>query len=145
MNITGPREHGFGDAMGRFWIPASQHPVNQTRSYARFGYYDPIKERPNYHLLIGHKVEKLILSQGMSVQGVVFHERDHPGENFTVKVTRETILAAGAVHTPQILQLSGIGPKAVLKAAGVEVRMDLPGVGQNFQDHPQAKVLCNCE
>lgn len=53
-----------------------------------------------------------------------------------VKVKKEVILAAGAVHTPQILQLSGIGDKELLQRLGLSVLIDLPGVGQNYQDHP---------
>ncbi|KAG9708790.1 choline dehydrogenase-like protein, partial [Aureobasidium melanogenum] len=53
------------------------------------------------------------------------------------------ILAAGAIHTPQILQLSGVGPASVLKEAGVKVKVDLPGVGNNFQDHPAAYLMWN--
>ncbi|KAH7132328.1 glucose-methanol-choline oxidoreductase [Dendryphion nanum] len=142
LNITSPKEHALGDAVGRFYVPTSQNPINQTRSYARYAYYDPIKDRPNFHLLIGHKVEKLLLSDNGEIEGILFSERNNPQEKFTVKASKETILAAGAVHTPQILELSGIGPKAVLEAAGIEVKVDLPGVGQNFQDHPQPKVVC---
>lgn len=57
-------------------------------------------------------------------------------ETYTVKARKEVIIAAGTIHTPQILQASGVGPKAVLDAANVTVVVDLPGVGQNFQDHP---------
>lgn len=144
LNITGPKEHAFGDAVGRFWVPASQDPVNQTRSYARYGYYDPIKDRPNYHLLIGHKAEKILLSSDLTTEGVVIYDRDHPDDKFTVKATKEYILAAGAAHTPQLLEVSGVGQKAVLEAAGIETKVDLPGVGENFQDHPQARLVCNC-
>jgi len=144
LNITGPKEHAFGDAIGRFWVPTSEDPVNRTRSYARYGYYDPIKDRKNYHLLIGHKAEKLVFSDGTTIKGAVIHQRDHPNNKFVVKATKETILAAGAVHTPQILELSGIGPKKVLEAAGIEVKLDLPGVGENLQDHPQAWLNCDC-
>lgn len=49
---------------------------------------------------------------------------------------KEVILAAGAVHTTQILQLSGIGPAALLEPLGIDIIADLPGVGANFQDHP---------
>lgn len=145
LNITGPKEHAFGDAIGRFWIPQSQHPINQTRSYARYGYYDPIASRPNYHLLVGHKAEKITLSSDNKVKGVVIYQRDHPQERYTVKAQKETILAAGGVHTPQILELSGIGSKTVLRASEIEQKVDLPGVGQNFQDHPQPKLICNCD
>lgn len=57
-------------------------------------------------------------------------------ESYEVEVNEEVVLSAGAIHTPQVLQLSGIGPAKVLEAAGVDLRVDLPGVGANFQDHP---------
>lgn len=59
------------------------------------------------------------------------------GDNvtFTATARLEVILSAGAVHTPQILQLSGIGPRDLLESAGIDVLVDLPGVGYNFQDH----------
>ncbi len=58
-------------------------------------------------------------------------------DNTTAIVTAnlEVILSSGAIHTPQILQRSGIGPRDLLEKAGVDVILDLPGVGQNFQDH----------
>ena len=142
LNITRQKEHALGDAVGNFFVPTSQNPINQTRSYARYAYYDPIKDRPNFHLLIGHKVEKLLLSPDKQVAGIVFSERHNPAEKFTVKASKETIISAGAVHTPQILELSGIGSRSVLEAAGIDVQVELPGVGNNFQDHPQARVLC---
>lgn len=144
MGIPLPREHALGDAVGRFWVPSSEHPINRTRSYARYAYYDPIASRPNYHLLIGHKVEKLILSSTNEVEAVIFYQRDHPEEKMTVKATKEVVLAAGAVHSPQILQLSGVGPKNVLETANIDVKVDAPGVGNNFQDHPQVYITCNC-
>lgn len=144
MGVPLPREHALGDAVGRFWAPSSEHPVNRTRSYARYAYYDPIASRPNYHLLVGHKAEKLILSSENEVEAVVFYQRDKPDDKKTVKARKEVVLAAGAVHSPQVLQLSGIGPKAVLEAANINVKVDAPGVGNNFQDHPQVYLTCNC-
>jgi choline dehydrogenase-like flavoprotein len=58
---------------------------------------------------------------------------------------REVILAAGAIISPALLQVSGIGPVDLLNELGVPVKVDLPGVGQNFQDHPMVGVFYNCE
>lgn len=145
MGIPLVNEHAFGNAVGRFWCPPSEHPINRTRSYSRYGYYDPAASRPNYHLLVGHKAEKLVLSSRLAAEGAVIYERFHPDNKTTVKARQEIVLAAGAVHTPQILQLSGIGPKSVLEAAKIDVKLDHPGVGNNFMDHPQASLHCECK
>lgn len=62
-----------------------------------------------------------------------------------MKTTKEIILAAGSAHTPQVLQLSGVGPKSLLDNLGISVVVDLPGVGQNFQDQPTLYASYNCE
>lgn len=62
-----------------------------------------------------------------------------------MNATVEVVVAAGAVHTPQLLQLSGIGPKEMLRELGIEVISDLPGVGSNFQDHPSLVVPYSCK
>lgn len=58
---------------------------------------------------------------------------------------REVILAAGAIISPALLQVSGIGPAALLRELNVSVRVDLPGVGQNLQDHAMVGAFYNCE
>lgn len=63
----------------------------------------------------------------------------------TVRACFEIILAAGAVHSPQVLQLSGIGPKNLLSGLGIETLVDLPGVGYNFQDQPSMFMSFNCK
>jgi choline dehydrogenase len=62
-----------------------------------------------------------------------------------VTAREEAVLAAGAVHTPQILQLSGVGDAAYLTKINIKVGIDLPGVGQNLQDHLVLKVNYNCK
>jgi choline dehydrogenase-like flavoprotein len=63
----------------------------------------------------------------------------------TVSAGYEIIVAAGAVHSPQILQLSGIGPRKLLSGLGIEVLVDLPGVGYNFHDQPSMFMSFNCQ
>lgn len=62
----------------------------------------------------------------------------------TVSASKEIILAAGTVHSPQILQLSGIGPKGLLESHNIDTLVDLPGVGYNFHDQPSMFMSVNC-
>ncbi|KAF2162383.1 GMC oxidoreductase [Zasmidium cellare ATCC 36951] len=122
--IEFPREGSDGSGVGVFWVASSQDPATQTRSDARTAYYDPVRQRTNLHLLTGTKVETILF-------------RDK------VAIGKEVILAAGAIFSPNILHLSGIGPREMLREAGIEVVSDLPGVGLNFQDHPTAYLSWN--
>ena len=115
------------------------NPENVNRSYARTGHYNDLN-RPNYDLITNSKVTKVNLEDGVAT-GVLFqHTENNVTSDYNVKADREVIVSAGAVHSPQILQLSGIGPKKVLESAGIDTVLDLPGVGQNFQDHPTLSV-----
>ncbi|KAF2802690.1 choline dehydrogenase [Mytilinidion resinicola] len=131
-----PKEGSVGDAVGAFWTPSTLDAKSSTRSHARTAYYDPVANRSNLHLITGQQANQ-ILFKNLAATGVTFVSRAN-GSVSTVSARKEVILAAGAIHTPQLLQLSGIGPKAVLKAAGVKVKKDLAAVGANFQDHPAA-------
>lgn len=90
-----------------------------------------VLKQPNITLLTGAEVQRLEMD-GSRVTGVTFA---HQGETRTVGANERTILSAGAINSPKILMQSGIGPGAHLREHGIEVRHDLPGVGQNFQDH----------
>ena len=92
-------------------------------------------KRPNLTVVTGALVKKLRL-EGRRVLGVEFEQG---GEAFFAGARRETILAAGAIGSPQILQLSGIGPGALLQKHGIPVAHELP-VGENLQDHLQLRM-----
>lgn len=127
-------DSGAGRA-GVYWYPTFMDPKLVKRSYARTGHYDGI-ERANYEVVANSKVTRVTLD-GLRATGVVFKSTArNTTERITAKANKEVILAAGAIHTPQLLQLSGIGPRKLLDAAGIDTVVDLPGVGQNFQDHP---------
>lgn len=100
--------------------------VNLPQSYLY-----PVLKQGNVTLLTGAEVTSLILD-GTTVKGVNFVK---DGEMMTVQASSRVVLSAGAINTPKILMLSGIGPKAELDRIGVETVVDLPGVGENFQDH----------
>lgn len=140
MNINKVQEGALGEP-GCFWVAASTDPKYQTRSSARSAYYDPITTRSNLKVVTGVQVQEIVFST-LTAKGVKLLDRD-TGKTYTAYADMELILAAGAIHTPQILQLSGVGPASVLKAAGVKVKVDLPGVGNNFQDHPAAYLMYN--
>jgi choline dehydrogenase len=79
-----------------------------------------------------------VLFEGRRAVGVEFR---HRGEQLRARARRELILSAGAVGSPQLLQLSGVGPAALLQAHGIPVVKDLPGVGENLQDHLQHRLM----
>ncbi|HEX6348253.1 MAG TPA: GMC family oxidoreductase N-terminal domain-containing protein [Candidatus Dormibacteraeota bacterium] len=104
---------------GRRWSAAS-------------AYLKPALKRPNLTVITGALAHRVLLEGGRAV-GVEFSVGG--GAARTERAAREVILSAGAVNSPQLLMLSGIGPAAALKAQGIEVAVDLPGVGQDLQDH----------
>ena len=94
-------------------------------------YVRPLLGRPNLTVLTGAHVRRLTL-RGTRVTGV---EVARGGRALTIEAGREVVLSAGAINTPKILMQSGIGDAAELRRHGIAVAADLPGVGQNFQDH----------
>ncbi|KAI1762008.1 putative GMC oxidoreductase [Hypoxylon sp. FL1150] len=129
-----PTDSGAGKA-GVYWFPTFMDPKIVQRSYATTGHFDGIN-RTNHDVVTESHVTKIILEDGIAT-GVIFRQGKGNATTYTtVKANREVVLSAGAIHSPQILQLSGIGPKRLLQSAGIDTKVDLPGVGQNFQDHP---------
>lgn len=128
--------------MGHFWSPSSINAENKTRTSSLYAYYDHVSHRENLELLTKHQVTEIIFDDDLAATGVKVLDRDNE-QQVTFAAKKEVILAAGAFFTPQILQLSGIGPKSVLAAAGVETKLDFAAVGSNFQDHTTAYLSWN--
>ena len=99
-----------------------------------------VRRRPNLTILADTLVE-LVLLQGRRATGI---RARRAGGALDLTARREVILAAGAVGSPQILMLSGIGPAAELARHGIAVQHDLPGVGQNLQDHLDLPIKFRC-
>lgn len=116
-------------------------PRHNRRSYSAREYYEPNKDRPNLFVFTNALVSKIELEKNadsVKATGVQF---TFNGSSYTVKANREVIVCGGAVNSPQILELSGIGSPAVLQKAGVEVIVDLPGVGENLSDHSATGIV----
>ncbi len=99
------------------------------------GFLRPVRHRANLTVETDAMVERLLLD-GRRVTGLVMRQG---GQRRTVRAAREVVLSAGAIGSPQIMQLSGIGPGAALQPFGIEVSHDLKGVGGNLQDHLQVR------
>ena len=133
-----------GTTHGSYFCPLTLNPSNMTRSDSKAGYIDGLPPRDNLVILTGQQVTQItfngtndadgnILASGISFQASA------GGTAYTANARKEVILSSGTVGSPQILQLSGIGPAAQLASAGVDSRIDLP-VGYNLQDHITATM-----
>ena len=129
LDFNGARQEGAG----YFQLTVDRG----RRCSAAVAFLRPVSARRNLDVITGALVERLIL-EGRRVTGVEFR---HEGKQRTARASRETVLAAGAISSPQLLLLSGIGHPDELRKAGVVPRHALPGVGRNLQDHLQARVV----
>jgi choline dehydrogenase len=114
--------------------------VNQRRGWrwsAATAFLDPVRRRTNLTIVTDAQVERLVLRERRA-EGVALRRGGAAG---TMRARREVILAAGAIGSPQILELSGIGQGERLRALGIDVAHDAPGVGENLQDHLQLRLI----
>jgi choline dehydrogenase len=145
LGVSTPEDPNDGSAKGVFWAPSTLDPVTRTRSYARTAHYDRVAaKRPNYHVLPMTAATRIVFDESKKAVAVEYVDRN-TNDTFQVGARKEVILAAGAVHTPQLLMLSGIGDKDELDAHGIECVADVPGVGHNFQDHPTLFFINECK
>jgi choline dehydrogenase len=142
----------FRDAAEEFGIPktddfnlgnnegSSYFQVNQKRGMrwsAARGFIDPVKDRPNLRILSGAEVER-VLFEGTRAVGVRFRG---DGAGHEVRARKRVVLAAGAVASPKLMMLSGVGDAGKLAALGIASVADRPGVGANLQDHLQLRPI----
>ncbi len=156
QRLRWPILEAFREAAGQSGIPRTEDfnggdnfgcgffEVNQSRgerwSAAR-GYLAPVRGRPNLRVVIGAQARRLVIEAGR----VTRVEVQRGGRREVARARAGVILAAGAIGSPHLLQLSGIGPGEALRAAGVEVLIDRPTVGANLQDHLQIRSVWRVE
>ena len=124
-DFNGEKQEGFG---------LFQRTVKKARRHSTFtAFLKPIlKKRTNLQIVTHATVLKLEL-EGKRVTGLTY---EHNGQPVSASASKEVVLSAGTINSPQVLMLSGIGPAAHLQELGIPVQHDLPGVGQNLRDHP---------
>lgn len=126
---------GNNEGVGYFEV--NQHSGirwNTSKAFLR-----PVIPRENLQVWTGAMVSRVLVEGGRATGVEVLPVQG--GAAMRVRARREVVMAAGAVGTPQILQLSGIGPGALLHELGIPVRHELPGVGENLQDHLQIRAV----
>ncbi|MEC7257471.1 MAG: GMC family oxidoreductase N-terminal domain-containing protein, partial [Pseudomonadota bacterium] len=137
-----PRTEDFntGDNAGVGYFDVNQRSGwrwNTSKAFLR-----PAKHRPNLTVWTESQAERLTFETGADGRprctGVLVNKA---GRSLRAEARREVILSAGAVNSPALLQLSGVGPGALLREHGIEVVHDLPGVGENLQDHLQVRAV----
>ncbi|MBP1233130.1 choline oxidase [Arthrobacter sp. PvP102] len=110
-----------------------------TRSSSSVSYIHPVVDRPNFTLLTGLRARELKFTADNRCTGVDVVDNSF-GKTHTLTARSEVILSAGAIDSPKLLMLSGIGPAAQLEEFGIPVRSDSPGVGEHLQDHPEGVI-----
>ena len=128
-DFNGPNQRGVG--YFQFTYEQGQ------RCSAAYAFIAPIENDPNLTLKLEAKVQKIIIENGLAV-GVVYKQG---AGVFEARTDGEIILSAGAYITPKIMMLSGLGPADHLTSHGIDVIEDLPGVGQNLNDHPDVSIV----
>jgi len=133
------REFNRGDNFGNAYFQMTQRRGvrwNATKAFLR-----PVQHRPNLTVITHAHVKRVRVEERDGIKratGVEF--RDRQTEGF-IEARRGVILAAGAIGSPQILQLSGVGPRALLQQHAIPVTHELPGVGENLHDHLQVRIV----
>ena len=131
-DFNGATQEGFG----RYQVTQR----NGRRCSTAVGYLAPAKQRPNLTILTRALTQRVFF-EGDRAAGVIFKKR---GRVSSVRARSEVIIAAGAINSPQLLMLSGVGPAAMLEPHGISVVADRGEVGQNLQDHLDICTLTRC-
>ena len=130
-DFNGPRQRGFG------YYQVTQR--DGRRCSSAVAYLHPAMNRSNLDVRTHARATRILL-EGRRATGVEYHK----GRKRQIARGGQIILAGGAINSPQLLMLSGIGPADPLRSHGIELRHELPGVGQNLQDHLDVCTLVHC-
>ncbi|KAH7320746.1 hypothetical protein B0I35DRAFT_477300 [Stachybotrys elegans] len=125
----------FDATIGSFSNLVTTSAESGQRSYANPAYYQPVKSRSNLQVLTGATVKKILFADSGKLKKAIGVNFLLNGKETVAYPKREVILAAGALQSPKLLELSGVGNATLLKKFGIPVVKDLPAVGENLKDH----------
>ena len=131
-DFNGPDHEGFG------YLQLTTR--NGRRSSAATGYLKPARKRKNLTVVTEAHATR-VLFDGTRAVGIEYLRR---GQTHATHTNGEILLSGGAINSPQLMMLSGIGPAAKLREHGIDVRSDMPGVGGNLQDHYNGRLMYRC-
>ncbi|MFS2127310.1 choline dehydrogenase [Pseudomonas sp. Pseusp97] len=135
-DLNGYQQEGFGP------MDRTVTPQGRRASTAR-GYLDQARERPNLTIVTHALTDRILFSGKRAIGATYLHGNDNALKE--VRARREVLVCSGAIASPQLLQRSGVGPAALLRDLGIDVVHDLPGVGQNLQDHLEMYLQYACK
>lgn len=133
-DFNGDQQEGCG------FFQVTQTPAGQ-RANSAYTFLDDVLSRPNLTVMTGVHVTRILFS-GKTATGVEIARKGAKGPRDTLQAHKEVILSAGVINSPHLLKLSGVGPAAELQSHDIPVVHDLPGVGENLQDHPDIIIRC---
>ncbi|MCO5234451.1 MAG: GMC family oxidoreductase N-terminal domain-containing protein [Chitinophagales bacterium] len=159
-NFHFPLSYAFIDACVQAGIPKNKDingakyegvdffQINQTsegkRCHSATSFLKPVIERPNLTIITYAHVKRILIQNGIAT-GVEYFEKNNRRHIVKIEANKEVILSAGIIGSPQILKLSGIGPKEELEKWNIPLVKDLKGVGENLQDHPDIIIRCKAK
>jgi choline dehydrogenase len=131
-DFNGAQQEGVG--------PLQMTIAGRRRSSTAVAYLKPVKSRPNLRIEVRALTHRILLD-GKRATGIEYSQN---GALHQAKAEKEVLLCGGSINSPQILQLSGIGPGGLLQSLDIEVKHELPGVGENLQDHIGGRIIHRC-
>ena len=131
------KDFNSSDSIGSGYFQVNQQ--SGIRLSASEAFLHPVANRANLFVVPSCTVQRIICSDRSVAEGVEI--LDSSGNSRTIRATKEVILSAGAIGSPHLLQVSGIGDRSLLEKHGVNTLKDVPGVGRNLQDHLQIRSV----
>ena len=132
-DFNGAQQRGVGIMQHTYGMWGTR----KRRSDAKRAFLDPLRDDPRLHIVTGARVDRVVIEHGRAI-AVAYTANGEPHE---VRAGREILIAAGTYNTAKLLMLSGLGPADHLREFQIQVAADLPGVGQNLQDHHEIPLI----